>query len=386
MKIKKRKKEKKYDCIIVGAGPTGCVLAERLSNILNLKVLLIDKRNHIAGNCFDYFNKSGVLVHKYGPHYFRTNKLKILNYLKKFSEFINGNYVVKAYVNKALFDFPINLNTLEQFFNKKFNRNSARKFLQKIKTRIKKPKNFEDYLTNQVGKELFNNFYKNYTIKQWNKSPRQLSVDIAKRIPIRLNRNNKYVNHKYQLMPKKGFTQMFGKMIDNKKIKVLLNTDFSKIKDKIKYSNFLIYTGPIDNFFKNKYGKLEWRSLIFKFKNYKKEYNQKNVQINFPNNYKFTRKVEIKHVTGQKINKTTISTEYPSSEGDPYYPIMTKSNKKLYEKYKKLSKNLESKNIFFAGRLAQYTYINTDEAIERALKLFLKIKKKYENCISNSSI
>ncbi len=365
-----------FDCIIVGAGPVGCVLAERLSTELKLSIALIDKRNHIAGNCYDYINKSGVLVHKYGPHYFRTNNKSTIKYLKKFTDFIPGEYIVKSYIKKKLYDFPINLNTLEKFFKKKFNKKSAKKYLNEIKTRIKNPHNFEDYLTNKIGKKLYDDFYKNYTIKQWNKSPKELSANLAKRIPIRFDRNNRYVNHKYQIMPKLGFTNLFSKMIANPKITLMLKADYFKLQKNLKFKKLLIYTGPVDRYFDYKYGKLDWRSLIFKFKNFKKKFYQKNVQINYPNNYGFTRIVEIKHVTKQKINLTTICKEYPASNGDPYYPIMTVLNKNKFIKYRKLCKQLEKKNIFFIGRLAEYTYINTDEAIEKALKLFLKIKNR----------
>ena len=182
-------------------------------------------------------------------------------------------------------------------------------------------------------------------------------------------------------MPKNGFTQMFKKMIKDKKIKVLLNTDFFKIRNEIEYNKFLIYTGTPDKFFDYKYGKLDWRSLVFEFKTFKKSHIQDSVQYNFPNDYKFTRKVEIKHVTKQKTPYTVISKEFPTNKGDPYYPIINNKNLSKFSKYKKLIDKLESKNIYFEGRLAQYKYFNTDEVIERALELFNSLKKKYKKKI-----
>ncbi|WP_440676336.1 UDP-galactopyranose mutase [Candidatus Pelagibacter sp. HIMB1593] len=364
------------DVVIVGAGPVGCVLANKLSTELNLSCLIIDKRNHIAGNCYDEKNKKGVLYHKYGPHYLRFKNNKIFEYLSNFTEWIPGDYIVKSSIDKKLYPFPINLDTIENFFNVKFkSKNEAIKFINKKKVKIKNPKNSEDFILSKLGYEIYEKFYKNYTIKQWGISPKKLSSNIAGRVPIRFNRNPYYVNEKLKFMPKKGFTKMFEKMISNKKISLSLNTDFFKIRKKIKYNKFLIYTGAPDKFFNYRYGKLNWRSLDFKFKTFKKKYIQKSVQYNYPNDYKFTRKVEIKHVTKQNTPYTVISKEYPKSKGDPYYPIINNENLIKFNKYKKLIDEIENQNIFFEGRLAQYKYFNTDEVIERALNLYKKIKK-----------
>ncbi len=367
----------KTDVLIVGSGPVGCVLAERLSNDLNLKCLIVEKRDHVAGNCFDLKNNKGLLYHKYGPHYLRFKNKKTFNYLSKFTKWIKGDYIVKSYVDKKLYNFPININTLEKLFNLKFKTiEEAKKFLDKKKIKIKSPKNSEEFILSQVGKEIYEKFYKNYSKKQWGIHPRLLNKSVLGRVPIRLNRDNFYVNEKLKFMPKDGYTAMFKNMISNKNISIKLNTDFKKIKKNIEYK-ILIYTGPVDEYFDYKFGKLEWRSLKFKFESFKKKYLQECVQYNFPNDFKFTRKVEIKHVTKQKSNYTIISKEYPTKHGDPFYPINTKKNSVLYLKYLKLVKKLEKKQIYFEGRLATYRYINTDEVIENALSLFEKIKKKF---------
>ena len=369
----------KSDVIIIGGGPVGCVLAERISSVLKLDCTIIEKRNHIAGNCYDEFNSKGLLYHKYGPHYLRFKNKKTMNYLSKFTKWIPGEYIVKSSVDKKLYPFPINLDTLEMFFNCKFkSKKDVLKFLKKKQIKIKKPKNFEEFVISRLGKDIYEKFYKNYTLKQWDIHPKKLAKEIAGRLPIRFNRNPYYVKEKLRFMPKKGFTYMFYKMIKNKKIKVKLNTDFFKFRKKIKFNHFMIYTGEPDRYFNFKYGKLDWRSLIFKFQNFKRKNIQSCVQYNFPNDHKYTRSVEIKHVTKQRNDYTVISKEYPTSKGDPYYPISNQKNIKLFKKYENLIIKEMKKNIYFEGRLAKYKYFNTDEVIESALDLFNKLKKKYK--------
>jgi UDP-galactopyranose mutase len=308
----------------------------------------------------------------------RFKKRKIFNYVSRFTKWINGNYIVKSSVNKNLYSIPINLNTLEKFFKEKFKSSTdAKKFIKSKLIKVKKIQNSEDYILSKLGREIYEKFYKNYTIKQWGIHPSKLGKEICGRLPIRYNRNDFYVNEKIKVMPKYGYTELFKKMLKNNKIDVLLNTDYKKIKNKIIPKIATIYTGPPDLFFKYKYGRLQWRSLDFKFKTIKRNYFQKYVQINFPNEKNYTRRVEIKHVTKQKSKFTTLSYEYPKSSGDPYYPINNDINKKKFNKYQKLIKNLEKKNIFFEGRLAKYKYLNMDEVIENALLLFYKLKKKY---------
>lgn len=361
------------DVLIVGSGPVGCVSAWELAQ-KGYKVFLIDKRNHIAGNCFDTYSKNKVLYHKYGPHYFRTNSTKLYNYLLRFSDFYETEYVVKAHVNKTLFDIPINLNTINKYFNIELREDEVQNFLKNISIKIKNPSNFQDFLLSKIGKDLYKDFFENYTKKQWGIHPHKLPLSTAKRLPIRSNKNENYVDEKYLIMPKNGFTSMFDNFLKHKNITTELNIDYFKNIKKFNPKYFTLYTGPIDQFFNYKYGKLNWRSLKFKFQEYNKKFMQDYVQINYPNNFKFTRKVEIKHVTKQKSNFTVISKEYPIGKGDPYYPMSTILDKEIYRKYKKEADKL--KNFFFVGRLAEYTYINTDQAIEKALYFANKIPKK----------
>ena len=366
------------DVIIVGGGPVGCVLAEKISSDLKLNCLIIEKRSHIAGNCYDEYNSKGLLYHKYGPHYLRFKNKKTMNYLSKFTEWLPGDYIVKSSINKKLYPIPINITTLEMFFGRKFkSKKEVMNFLDTKKMKIDNPKNFEEFVLSKLGKDIYDNFYKNYTMKQWNIHPSKLSKEIAGRLPIRFNRDPYYVKEKLRYMPKKGFTQMFKNMTANKRIKIKFNSDFFKIRKKLKFNHFMIYTGEPDRYFDFKYGKLDWRSLNFSFKTHRKKKIQDCVQINYPNEHKYTRKVEIKHVTRQKTKYSTLCFEYPKSKGDPYYPINNKKNKNIFKKYERLIKKAEKKNVFFEGRLAQYKYLNMDEVIERALNLFNRIKKKY---------
>lgn len=366
-----------YDLIIVGAGLSGCVIAERAARVLNRKVLIVEKRNHIAGNCYDEYTSSGILIHKYGPHYFRTNNLSLIQYLSSFTEWIDGNYIVKSLVNGKLYPFPINLDTLEQFFQVELDEISAGELLESKSSPINIPQNSEEFVLSRVGKELYEAFYLNYTIKQWNKHPRELTPSVCGRIPVRYNRDNRYVDHFYQLMPKKGYTALVKKMIEHPNIRIALNTNFKELI--ISPNQVIVYTGPIDEYFNYEYGKLPWRSLFFHYEEFYCPFVQPCVQINYPNEHAYTRTVEIKHVTKQQHEKTVIAYEYPAEEGEPYYPVPSSEAMEKYEKYKLLmEKETKSKNTYFTGRLAEYRYYNMDEVIENALQVFNKIKKKYK--------
>jgi UDP-galactopyranose mutase len=373
--------EKQYDVIIAGAGPVGCLLAERLANELNWKVLLIDKRNHVAGNCFDTYHESGLMIHRYGPHYFRSNNKALIEYLTQFTDWIPGNYIVKSSTKGELFPFPINLLTLGQFFKiSDLTAESATQLLEEKREKIEHPANSEEFVLSRVGREMYEAFYLGYTLKQWSIHPRDLAPSVCGRIPVRLNKDERYVDHEYQLTPAKGFTAMFQKMVDHPNIDVQLETDFLKVRKENKAMKATIYTGPIDEYFECRLGKLPWRSLEFDFVKKDVEFDQPCVQINYPNEHEYTRTVEIKHVTGQVHPQTVISYEYPKAEGDPYYPIPMEQNHQLYLEYKKLA-DVETINnhVYFCGRLAEYKYYNTDEVMELALKTFEKIKANHGN-------
>jgi UDP-galactopyranose mutase len=366
--------KKDYDLLIVGAGPVGCVVAERAAALKGWTSLVIDKRNHIAGNCYDRTHESGVLIHQYGPHYFRTNKKELLDYLSNFTDWVPGNYEVKSFTKGEYFPFPINLLTLEQFFKRKFTAEEAEAYLNEVRIENDDIQNSEEFVLSRVGKEMYEAFYLGYTLKQWDMHPTELNKSVCGRIPIRFNRDIRYVDHEFQFTPDKGFTKMFEKMVDNPLIDIQLETDFESIRNTIKPRIATLYSGPVDAYFDYRFGKLPWRSLEFTFTEYDQQFVQPCVQINYPNDFDYTRSVEIKHVTGQKSDNTVVSYEVSKAEGDPYYPIPADENAALYERYRELADEENKTNgVYFSGRLARYTYINTDEAIEMALETINEI-------------
>ena len=365
----------RYDYLIVGAGFSGIVIAERLASI-GKKVLLIDKRSHFGGNCYDFINRAGILVHKYGPHYFRTDYEEVLSYLSKFTEWTSHRYKVKVNFNEKIYSFPINKKTFEEFFNLKFStKEELSAFLESKRNKdIITPKNAEETILSKLGPELYSAFFEGYTQKQWGVHPKLLDVSVTERIPIRLDDNDDYLNNNFQAMPSKGYTQMFKKMLSNKNIKIMLNKPFSK-KD-INRAKKVIWTGRIDEFFNFKFGKLPYRGLNFAFFNfYNQEFFQECGQINYTSaSIPYTRILEIKHITHQKSPHTTISLEFPTDGGEPCYPIPTLENKKLYEKYLDETKKYET--VHFLGRLGKYQYLNMDQCVKEALMLFEKIKNE----------
>jgi UDP-galactopyranose mutase len=368
---------KKIDLLVVGAGLSGCVIAERAAKLLGWKVLIVERRSHIAGNCYDRYSENGVMVHQYGPHYFRTNNRELVDYLSQFTSWTDGQYYVKSNYQGALYPFPINLNTLEQFFDQSLDREKAERLLESEREQIHNPINSEEFVLSRVGWKLYEAFYLNYTLKQWDKHPKELDASVCGRIPVRFNRDERYVEHQYQIMPKEGYTSMIQKMISHPNIHILLNTDYRDLE--ISSCKATIYTGAIDEYFDYSLGHLPWRSLKFQFESLKQEFTQPCVQINYPNEHEYTRSVEIKHVTRQQHPQTTVVYEYPTAQGDPYYPIPAPENRVLYERYKTLAdKETREKNVYFVGRLAQYAYLNMDEVIERALEVVEELKGKSE--------
>ena len=364
----------KYDYLIVGAGFSGSVLAERIASQLNKKVLIVEKRNHIGGNAFDEYDKHGILVHKYGPHIFHTNSKKVFDYLSQFTEWRKYEHKVLAKLNNEFYPVPINRNTINKLYNKNFTSNSeVEKFYNQVKEKRSPILNSEAIIVNKVGKDLFEKFFRNYTKKQWNLEPKELSPTVCGRIPVRTNTDDRYFTDKYQFMPKEGYTYLFENLLQHKNITLLLGTDYKAILDKYKYDK-IIYTGPIDYFFDYKYRKLPYRSIRFEWKNYKKEYHQKVAVVNHVGDEKFTRVCEYKHLTGQEKKNTTLSYEFSLKDGEPFYPVPTDSNSKLYLSYKKEAKKL--KNIIFCGRLAEYQYYNMDQVVANSLKIFSKIISK----------
>lgn len=357
---------KKYDYIIVGAGFAGSVFAERLASKFNKNVLVVEKRNHIGGNAYDEYDKHGILVHKYGPHIFHTNSKKVFEYLSRFTEWIPYEHKVLANLNGELYPIPINRTTINKLCNKEFTTDEeVQEYYNSIKEKRYPIRNSEDIIVNQIGYDLFEKFFKYYTKKQWDLEPKELSPSVCGRIPVRYNEDCRYFTDKYQCMPKDGYTKIFEKMLAHKNIQIVLGTDFKDVINKIKFDK-MVYTGPIDYFFDYRFGKLPYRSIKFEFEYHSIDNYQNSTVVNFVDpNIEYTRITEYKKMTSQKTKGTTISKEYTIMNGDPYYPVPTNPNKRLFGEYKKLAKAEE--NVIFCGRLAEYQYYNMDQVVAMVL-------------------
>jgi UDP-galactopyranose mutase len=360
-----------FDYLIVGAGFAGSVLAERLASGSGKKVLIIDRRPHIAGNAYDYHNEDGILIHKYGPHIFHTNSHEVFNYLSKFTEWRQYQHRVLASVDGQLLPLPINLDTINGLYGLNLNAFELKEFFQKVAEPREKIVTSEDVVVNKVGRELYEKFFRNYTRKQWDLDPSELDASVTSRVPIRYNRDDRYFSDIYQMMPTHGYTRLFEQMLDHPNIKIMLNTDYQDIVDMIPFRE-VIFTGPVDEYFGFVYGKLPYRSLQFQFETLNEEQHQPVAVINYPNEYPYTRVTEFKHLTGQKHDKTTLVYEYPTTNGDPYYPIPRPENAQLYARYQLLAN--QKRGVHFAGRLATYKYYNMDQVVAQALTLYTKIQ------------
>lgn len=357
-----------FDFLIVGCGFSGAVVAERLATQYGKSCLVIDRRDHIAGNCYDYYDEAGVLVHRYGPHYFRTNSDQVIAYLSKFTDWHEVEYKVLSWTDGQYWSFPINLKTFEQFIGRPSTSEEMISSLAAWKVPIENPQNSEEIIVSQVGWAFYEKFFKNYTIKQWKRDPKDLDSSVCGRIPIRTNRDDRYLTDRFQAMPKEGYTRMFEQMLDHELITVRLETDLASLSPSTRWSH-MVYTGPIDEYFKCQFGALPYRSLRFEHESINQEFFQPAMQVNYPNDHDFTRIVEIKHATGQKLDQTTIVREYPEdyiSGREPYYPIPAADTKALYERYAQQARALP--DVTFLGRLATYRYYNMDQVIAIALQ------------------
>jgi UDP-galactopyranose mutase len=364
-----------FDFLIVGAGFAGSVLAERISSQLGKTCLIVERRNHIGGNAYDHCDAAGVLVHDYGPHYFRTNSQRVIDYLSHFTEWREVAYKILSWTHGRYWQFPINLNTFEQLIGRPSTSEEMEAQLAEWRVKIDSPRNSEEVIVSQVGWKLYEMFFKNYTRKQWQRDAKDLNPSVCGRIPIRTNRDNRYLSERFQALPKEGYTPMFQKMLANPKIDVRLNTDFRDAREHVQFKH-LIFTGPIDEYYDHCFGHLPYRSIRFEPETLPQQYFQPEMQVNYPNDHEFTRIVEIKHATGQKLPSTTIVREYPQDFGpgrEPYYPIPAPDAKALYSKY--AERAASEKNVTFVGRLATYRYYNMDQVVGAALAEFDRIFK-----------
>ncbi|HEX5238251.1 MAG TPA: UDP-galactopyranose mutase [Sphingomicrobium sp.] len=364
----------KYDYLIVGAGFAGSVLAERLASQHRARVLLIDRRPHIGGNAYDEPNEAGILYHKYGPHIFHTNSDQVWDYLSQFTEWRPYEHRVRATVRDKLVPIPINRTTLNELFGLNLQTDEeAADYLASRAEPVEDIKTSEDVVINAVGRELYELFFQGYTRKQWGLDPSELDKQVTSRIPTRTNTDDRYFSDTHQAMPLHGYTRMFETMLDHPLIDVRTGVDFAELKDSAhELADHIIYTGPIDEYFDFRFGKLPYRSLKFDHQTLQEERHQPVAVVNYPDpNVPYTRISEYKHLTGQQSPVTTITYEYPSAEGDPYYPIPRPENQALYKRYEALADQTEG--VTFVGRLATYRYYNMDQIVGQALATFRRM-------------
>ena len=366
---------KPYDYLIVGAGFAGSVLAERLASQLDQRILLIDRRDHVGGNAYDCLDAAGVMIHRYGPHIFHTNAARVLEYLSQFTQWRPYEHRVLAQVDGQQVPIPINLTTINKLYGLNLNSAEAAEFLAARATPGLPIVSSRDVVISQVGVELYEKFFEGYTRKQWGLDASQLDKAVTSRVPTRTDADDRYFQDRHQCMPLKGYTRLFEKMIDHPNIDFQPGVDYADVKDTANYKH-VIYTGPIDEFFGHCYGKLPYRSLRFEHSTVDQEQYQTTAVVNYPAlSVRHTRITEYKHLTGQTHPRTSITHEFPTDQGDPYYPIPTPENAALYRRYEELANNTAA--VTFTGRLGTYRYYNMDQVVAQSLTLFGKIAEAH---------
>lgn len=361
-----------FDWLIVGAGFAGATLAERIATQRGEKVLVIDRRPHIGGNAYDRHNDDGLLVHQYGPHIFHTNSQAIFDHLSQFTEWRPYEHRVLGMVDGQLVPIPINLDTVNKLYGLSLTSEELPAWFASRAEHVETIRTSEDVVVSVVGRELYEKFFQGYTRKQWGMDPSELDKSVTARVPTRTNRDDRYFTDTYQYMPKHGYTRMFEKMLAHPNIKVMTQTDYADIRNEVSFKR-LIWTGPVDEYFNFRHGKLPYRSLKFKHETMDTEQALPVGTVNYPQTEAFTRVSEYKHMTGQVHPKTALTWEYPSAEGDPYYPIPRPENAALYKQYERLA--MATPNVWFVGRLATYRYYNMDQVTGQALATFRRIQE-----------
>ena len=362
-----------YDTLIVGAGFAGSVLAERLASQSGERVLLVDRRPHIGGNAYDKYDAAGILMHQYGPHIFHTNSAEIFAYLSKFTRWRPYEHRVLGSVSGKLVPIPINRTTINTLYGLDLQSDEqAEAFLKSRAQPVDKIRTSEDVVISAVGEELYRLFFRGYTRKQWGLDPSELDKSVTARVPTRTNTDDRYFTDSFQAMPLDGYTRMFENMLDHENIDIELGVDYQEVADDVVYDR-LIFTGPIDEFFDHRYGALPYRSLRFQHETLDMEQFQPVATVNYPSeDVPYTRITEYKHLTGQRNQRTTVTYEYPSAEGDPYYPIPRPENQALFKRYEQLA--MTRPDVTFVGRLATYRYYNMDQVVGQALATFRKMQ------------
>lgn len=368
------------DILVVGAGFSGAVVAERLAEH-GFRVLVIDKRTHIGGNAYDKQDANGVLIHPYGPHIFHTNSERIAKYLSRFTDWRPYEHRVLAKVGEQMLPIPINIDTVNRLYGLNLTEETIQGFYDGVREPREHVKTSEDVVINAVGRDLYEKFFRGYTRKQWGLDPSELSASVAARIPVRTNHDDRYFTDTFQHMPLDGYTRMFERILDHPNIRVEVGVDFFATRARIN-AKHVVYTGPIDAYYGFCFGRLPYRSLRFEHEHLPMAGMYQQVgTVNFPNDYDYTRITEFKHLTGQTHSGTSIVREYPQAEGDPYYPVPRPENEARFKRYEALANR--ERDITFVGRLAQYRYYNMDQCVGAAIKAseYVLAKMGYENLI-----
>jgi UDP-galactopyranose mutase len=359
-----------YDWLVVGAGFAGSVLAERLASQRGERVLVIDRRPHVAGNAYDHLDDAGILIHQYGPHIFHTNSDKVVDYLSRFTEWRDYEHRVLAQVDGQLVPIPINLDTVNRLYGLSLDSEGMERFLQERRENVEQVRTAEDVVVSTVGRDLYEKFFRGYTRKQWGVEPSELAKSVTARIPVRTNRDDRYFGDTFQKMPAEGYTRMFERMLDHPLIDLQLGTDYRDLSSRVRYRR-MVFTGPIDEFFDFRLGRLPYRSLSFRHVTRDVEWAQPVAVVNYPQTEAYTRVTEYKHLTGQTHPRTSLTYEYPSDTGDPYYPVPRPENEARYRAYVDLARSRP--DVLFVGRLATYRYYNMDQVVGQALSVFSRL-------------
>ena len=368
--------------LVVGCGFSGATIARQIADCWDEDVLIIDKKKHIAGNSYDFFDENGICIHQYGTHIFHTNLENVWHFLNRFTKWHPYFHHVLAKIDGMEVPIPFNLNSIAMLFPSSLACRLETKLINRFGLNVKVPildlRKEGDNDLEFLAQYVYDKVFLNYTLKQWGLKPEELDPSVTARVPIYISRDNRYFQDKYQGIPEFGFTQLIKNMLDHPRIHILLEKDYRDVKKEIDAER-LFFTGCIDEFYDYQFGELPYRSIRLDFRTYSYPYFQSNSVINYPNNFDFTRIGEYKYFLNNQSDKTVVSFEYPQSyirgENEPYYPIVKEENQNLYERY--LTKAKESdKLVYFLGRLGDYKYYDMDKAVNRALQLFNNIQDK----------
>jgi UDP-galactopyranose mutase len=357
--------------IVAGAGISGSVIAQQFATRLNERVLVIEKRSSIGGNCSDYVDSNGILVPLYGPHFFHTKVKEVWEYVKEFSDWRPYEHRVLSYVDGKYVPVPVNMRTVNELFGLNLTEPAQMEsWLELQVERFESPKNSEEAALSRVGRILYEKMFKNYTKKQWDRDPSDLDPQVMNRIPVRISFDDRYFDDPYQAMPVEGYTNMIGRMLSHPNIEVRLNVDYFDICKSLPKRDLLFFTGRIDQYFQRSFKKsLQYRSLRFEYETIDKEFALPATTVNFPNDHEFTRMTEPKRAMSVRREKTVVVREYPTWNGEPFYPVLDGKNEKVFHAFQELANRTVAEGVHFVGRLANYRYFNMDQAVKNALDI-----------------